>query len=97
MAEATAALWERPVRWPAEGLPFDMRPLRYVLAAAEQRSFSRAAAALGMKVSSISRPVRHQAGAAAHHTHDRRRQREQRRRSSPGRSTSPTGSGGALL
>ncbi len=26
-------LWERPVRWPADGLPFDMRALRYVLAA----------------------------------------------------------------
>ena len=50
--------WERPVRWPAEGLPFDMRALRYVLAAAEQMSFSGAAGALGMKVSSISRNVR---------------------------------------
>ncbi|MCO5145836.1 MAG: LysR family transcriptional regulator [Aquamicrobium sp.] len=51
-------LWERPVRWPAEGLPFDMRALRYVLAAAEQMSFSGAACALGMKVSSVSRHVR---------------------------------------
>lgn len=51
-------LWERPVRWPADGLPFDMRPLRYVLAAAEQMSFSAAAAALGVKVSSVSRHVR---------------------------------------
>ncbi len=51
-------LWERPVRWPAEGLPFDMRALRYVLAAAEQTSFSGAACALGMKVSSVSRHVR---------------------------------------
>lgn len=51
-------LWERPVRWPAQGLPFDMRALRYVLAAAEQMSFSGAARALGMKVSSVSRRVR---------------------------------------
>lgn len=51
-------LWERPVRWPAEGLPFDLRALRYVLAAAEQTSFSGAAAALGVKVSGISRHVR---------------------------------------
>lgn len=51
-------LWERPVRWPADGLPFDMRALRYVLAAAEQMSFSGAASALGVKVSSISRHVR---------------------------------------
>jgi DNA-binding transcriptional LysR family regulator len=51
-------LWERPVRWPAQGLPFDMRPLRYVLAAAELMSFSAAASALDMKVSSISRHVR---------------------------------------
>lgn len=51
-------LWERPVRWPAEGLPFDLRALRYVLAAAEQTSFSAAADALGVKVSSISRHVR---------------------------------------
>ncbi|MGQ3671998.1 LysR family transcriptional regulator [Xanthobacter sp. TB0136] len=49
---------ERPVRWPAKGLPFDMRPLRYVLAASEQTSFSAAADALGMKVSSVSRRVR---------------------------------------
>ncbi|MFC5386818.1 LysR family transcriptional regulator [Aquamicrobium segne] len=58
MSVRAAALWERPVRWPAEGLPFDMRALRYVLAAAEQTSFSRAASALGVKVSSISRHVR---------------------------------------
>ncbi|MET3791074.1 LysR family transcriptional regulator [Aquamicrobium terrae] len=51
-------LWERPVRWQAEGLPFDMRALRYVLAAAEQMSFSGAASALGMKASSVSRGVR---------------------------------------
>lgn len=51
-------LYERPVRWPEEGLPFDMRALRYVLASAEQMSFSAAADALGMKVSSISRRVR---------------------------------------
>jgi len=51
-------LWERPVRWPADGLPFDLRALRYVLAAAEQMSFSGAACALGMKVSSVSRHVR---------------------------------------
>lgn len=50
--------WERPVRWPAEGLPFDLRALRYVLAAAEQTSFSGAADALGVRVSSISRHVR---------------------------------------
>jgi DNA-binding transcriptional LysR family regulator len=49
---------ERPVRWPSQGLPFDMRALRYVLAAAEQTSFSGAACALGMKVSSVSRRVR---------------------------------------
>lgn len=35
-----------------------MRPLRYVLAASEQTSFSAAADALGMKVSSVSRRVR---------------------------------------
>ncbi len=29
-------LWERPVRWPVDGLSFDMRALRYVLAAAEE-------------------------------------------------------------
>lgn len=58
MPEITAALWERPVRWPSAGLPFDMRALRYVLASAEQMSFSGAASALGMKVSSISRHVR---------------------------------------
>ena len=51
-------LWERPVRWPAEGLPFDMQALRYVLKAAEQMSFSGAARALDMKVSSVSRDVR---------------------------------------
>ena len=51
-------LWERAVRWPTQGLPFDMRALRYVLAAAEQMSFSGAAGALGMKVSSVSRHVR---------------------------------------
>ena len=48
-------LWERPVRWPADGLPFDMRALRYVLAATEQMSFSGAAGALGLKVSTVSR------------------------------------------
>ena len=58
MDGSDAPLWERPVRWPAEGLPFDMRALRYVLAAAEQMSFSGAAGALGMKVSSVSRHVR---------------------------------------
>ncbi len=46
------------MRWPSQGLPFDMRALRYVLAAAEQTSFSGAACALGMKVSSVSRRVR---------------------------------------
>jgi hypothetical protein len=40
-----APLIARPVRWPAKGLPFDMRPLRYVLAASEQTSFSAAACA----------------------------------------------------
>lgn len=58
MEESSLPLWERPVRWPAGGLPFDMRALRYVLAAAEQTSFSAAASALGVKVSSISRHVR---------------------------------------
>lgn len=58
MEKSNAPLWERPVRWPAEGLPFDMRALRFVLAAAEQMSFSGAAGALGMKVSSVSRQVR---------------------------------------
>ena len=46
MDGSDSPLWERPVRWPAEGLPFDMRALRYVLAAAEQMSFSGAAGAL---------------------------------------------------
>ena len=55
---ANPPLFERPVRWPNEGLPFDLRPLRYVLAAAEQKSFSAAACVLGVKVSSISRNVR---------------------------------------
>ncbi|MGB3832639.1 MAG: LysR substrate-binding domain-containing protein [Mesorhizobium sp.] len=58
MEESRAPIWERPVRWPAEGLPFDMRALRFVLAAAEQMSFTGAAGALGMKVSSVSRNVR---------------------------------------
>lgn len=49
---------ERPVYRPAKGLPFDLRALRYVLAAAEQMSFSGAADALGIKVSSVSRHVR---------------------------------------
>ena len=51
-------MWGRPVRWPTQGLPFDMRALRYVLAAAEQMSFSGAARALDMKVSTVSRHVR---------------------------------------
>src|SRR5690606_27174841 len=58
MEKSNAPRWERPVRWPSDGLPFDMRALRYVLAAAEQMSFSGAAGALGMKVSSVSRRVR---------------------------------------
>jgi len=32
-------LWERPVRWPADGLPFDMRALRYGAGSAEQMAF----------------------------------------------------------
>lgn len=51
-------LLARPVRWPDVGLPFDMRPLRFVLAAAEQMSFSAAAIALDTRVSSVSRRVR---------------------------------------
>ena len=51
-------LWARAVRWPGNGLPFDLRPLRYVLAAAEQMSFSAAAQALETKVSTVSRRVR---------------------------------------
>ncbi|MGI6855056.1 LysR family transcriptional regulator [Mesorhizobium sp. 1B3] len=42
-----------------EGLPFDLRSLRFVLAAAEQFSFSAAATALTSRVSSVSRRVRH--------------------------------------
>ena len=42
-------LWARSVRWPDNGLPFDLRPLRYVLAAAENMSFSAAAQALDTK------------------------------------------------
>lgn len=57
-ATADIPLSARPVRWPSQGLPFDMRALRYVLAAAEQMSFSGAASALGVKVSSVSRHVR---------------------------------------
>lgn len=49
---------EKLVRWPEDGLPFDMRPLRFVLAAAEQTSFSGAALALKIGVSSVSRRVR---------------------------------------
>lgn len=40
------------------GMPFDIRPLTYVLAAAEQLSFSAAANALNTRVSSVSRRVR---------------------------------------
>lgn len=47
-------LWNRPVRWPENGLPFDMRRLRYVIAAAEHLSFRRAAEALGTMPSSVS-------------------------------------------
>ena len=57
-AKTDIPLSERPVRWPSQGLPFDMRALQYVLAAAEQMSFSGAARALDMKVSSVSRHVR---------------------------------------
>ena len=39
-------------------MPFDLRPLRFVLAAAEQMSFSGAAQALGTRASSVSRRVR---------------------------------------
>ncbi|MDP0926522.1 LysR family transcriptional regulator [Paracoccus onubensis] len=41
-----------------DGLSFDLRPLRYVLAAHDELSFSRAARVLGMRVSTISRNVR---------------------------------------
>lgn len=51
-------LWNRPVRWPEDGLPFDIRRLRYVLAAAEHLSFRGAAEALGLERSSVSRGVR---------------------------------------
>lgn len=51
-------LWARSVRWSNNGLPFDLRPLRYVLAAAESMSFSGAALALKTKVSTVSRRVR---------------------------------------
>ncbi len=57
MSGRAVAVWERPVRWPVEGFPFDVRALRYVLAAAEQLSFSGAAGALGMRMSSVSRRV----------------------------------------
>lgn len=50
-------LWARSVRWPANGLPFDLRSLRYVLAAAEMMSFSAAARALKTKVSTVSRRI----------------------------------------
>lgn len=44
--------------WARDGLPFDLRSLRFVLAAAEQLSFSAAASALNARVSSVSRRVR---------------------------------------
>ncbi|KAB2726429.1 LysR family transcriptional regulator [Brucella anthropi] len=52
-------LWARSVRWPDKSFPFDLRSLRYVLAAAESMSFSGAALALKTKVSTVSRRVRH--------------------------------------
>lgn len=42
----------------ADGPPFDLRPLRYVLAAAEYMSFRQAADALNVHKSSVSRSVR---------------------------------------
>jgi DNA-binding transcriptional LysR family regulator len=50
--------WQRSPRWTKEGLPFDLRRLRYVLAAADHLSFRRAAESLGMRSSSVSRGVR---------------------------------------
>lgn len=50
-------LWARSVRWPHNGFPFDLRSLRYVLAAAEMMSFSAAARALKTKVSTVSRRI----------------------------------------
>lgn len=50
--------WERPVQWPETGLPFDLRAVRYVLAAAELLSFSKVALALDIKVSTVSRSIR---------------------------------------
>lgn len=51
-------LWARSVRWPDKGLPFDLRPLRYILASAESMSFTGGALALKTKVSTVSRRVR---------------------------------------
>lgn len=58
MVASGRPLWEQSVRWPGAGLPFDMRSLRFVLAAAEQLSFSAAAAALDTRVSTVSRRIR---------------------------------------
>ncbi|WP_367943874.1 LysR family transcriptional regulator [Aquamicrobium sp.] len=80
MSGSNSPLWERPVRWPAEGLPFALRALRYVLAAAEQMSFSGAAGALGMKVSSVSRHVRCQDEVTNCRTCNHPRQLESRQR-----------------
>ncbi|WP_104494159.1 LysR family transcriptional regulator [Paracoccus denitrificans] len=45
-------------RWAAPGLPFDLRALRYAIAAAEHLSFSKAALALDTCTSSVSRSIR---------------------------------------
>ncbi|QLH14857.1 LysR family transcriptional regulator [Paracoccus pantotrophus] len=50
--------WERPVQWTSSGLPFDLRAVRYVLAAAELLSFSKVALALDARVSTVSRSIR---------------------------------------
>ena len=51
-------LWNRPVQWTASGLPFDLRAVRYVLAASELLSFSKVAYALDARVSTVSRSIR---------------------------------------
>lgn len=45
-------------RWADPGLPFDLRALRYAIAAAEHLSFSKAALALDTCTSSVSRSIR---------------------------------------
>lgn len=52
------SLHGQPSRDAIDGVPFDIRPLTYVLVAAEQLSFSAAASALNTRVSSVSRRVR---------------------------------------